>query len=90
MSLGCGNCYGKEGEGYTKDGFRVSTSEDGERNRGAEGINSEFELPKNIQNYCMWPLLGFLKPHVRRNMLEATLDSAVKDRQKPRARAMPS
>lgn len=47
MFIECGNCYGNDGEGGTRVGFRVSTSDDGERNRGAGGINSEFELPKN-------------------------------------------
>lgn len=48
------------GERYQR-WFRVSTSDDGEKNRGAEEINSEFELPKNIQNCSVWPFARCLK-----------------------------
>ena len=47
-------------------------------------MNSECELPKNVQNCCMCLFALWFKPNIAWDMLEAILDSK-RDHQKPRA-----
>ena len=78
-----------DGNGGIQDSFRVLSLDGGERSKGAEGMNSECELPKNIQNCCMWLFALWFKPNIAWDLLEAILDSK-RDHQKPCAWAKPS
>ena len=66
--------------GGIHDGFRVSSSDGGERSKGAEWMNSEYESPKNVQNCCMCLFALWFKPNIAWDMLDSK-----RDHQKPRA-----